>query len=146
MKIKKTYIAFLLIFSFVSCSSEKVLKIESPNNKIGVSIQTTSGISYMVNFKDSVIINSSKLGYEFKNANPLSKNFIVTDYSITQSNTKWTTAWGEKSVIEDNYNQLLICLQEKDGFKRKLNLYFKVYNDGIGFRYEIPKQKNVDKN
>jgi alpha-glucosidase len=50
----------------------------------------------------------------------------------------------ENSVIEDNYNQLLICIQEKDGFKRKLNLYFKVYNDGIGLRYEIPKQKNID--
>ncbi|AUC83817.1 alpha-glucosidase [Polaribacter sp. ALD11] len=144
MKLKKWTVLFLFNLTLISCSSEKVLKIESPDNKIKVSVNTSQGIYYTVNFKDSVIINPSKLGYEFKNANPLSKNFIVTDYSITQSNTKWTTVWGEKSVIEDNYNQLLICLQEKDGFKRKLNLYFKIYNDGIGFRYEIPKQKNID--
>jgi alpha-glucosidase len=48
---------------------------------------------YTVNFKDAVLIKPSKLGYEFKNANPLSNNFIITDYIIKQSNTKWNTTW-----------------------------------------------------
>lgn len=144
MKIRKAYVALLLIFLLISCSKEKVLKIESPNNKIGVSIHTTNGLFYSVNFRDSVLIKLSKLGYELKNQDSLSNNFMVIESNITQSNTKWNTTWGENSLIEDHYNQLSIFLQEKEGLKRELNLYFKVYNDGVGFRYEIPKQKNID--
>jgi alpha-glucosidase len=87
------HVTLLLMLTLISCSSKKTLKINSPNNKIIASINTTKGIYYTVNFKDAVLIKPSKLGYEFKNANPLSNNFIITDYIIKQSNTKWNTTW-----------------------------------------------------
>ena len=143
MKFKVCFIALLFI-ALASCSEKKELKVESPNSKIQVSINISNELYYSVNFKDSLIIKSSKLGYELKNGRHLSGNFIVLDYSITKSNTQWKTTWGKNAVVKDNFNQLSINLQEKDGLKRKFNLFFKVYNDGVGFRYGVPVQKNID--
>jgi alpha-glucosidase len=129
----------------ISCKTENNLKISSPNKKIEVLVQTKSGaILYSVNFKDSILIKPSNLGLLLKNSKPLNGNFLISDFKITTKNTLWTQVWGENKIIIDNYNQLEVSLQEKVEPFRKMNVIFKVYDDGVGFRYQIPVQKNLD--
>jgi alpha-glucosidase len=142
----RNFISISVIFIFLlSCSKENILEIASPNNNIEVKIYVKNGnVQYAINFKDSALIKPSNLGYLLKNSKPMNGNFLVTDSKITSANSKWAQVWGENKVITDNYNQLEVFLQEKVEPFRKMNVVFKVYNDGVGFRYEIPKQANLD--
>lgn len=142
---KKFFCVLLSFIVLISCKTENNLKISSPNKKIEVLVQTKSGaILYSVNFKDSILIKPSNLGLLLKNSKPLNGNFLISDFKITTKNTLWTQVWGENKTIIDNYNQLEVSLQEKVEPFRKMNVIFKVYDDGVGFRYQIPVQKNLD--
>ncbi|SFS62739.1 glycoside hydrolase family 97 protein [Lutibacter maritimus] len=142
---KKFFCVLLSFIVLMSCKTENNLKISSPNKKIEVLVQTKSGaILYSVNFKDSILIKPSNLGLLLKNSKPLNGNFLISDFKITTKNTLWTQVWGENKTIIDNYNQLEVSLQEKVEPFRKMNVIFKVYDDGVGFRYQIPVQKNLD--
>ena len=135
----------LILILLLSCSKENILEIASPNNKIEVKIYVKNGnVKYAINFKDSALIKPSNLGYLLKNSKPMNGNFLVTDSKISSQNISWEQIWGENKVITDNYNQIEVFLQEKVEPFRKMNVVFKVYNDGVGFRYEIPEQSNLD--
>ncbi len=142
---KKFFFVLLFFIVIMSCKTENNLKISSPNKKIEVSVEIIKGaILYAVKFKDSALIKPSNLGYLLKNSKPMNGNFLVSDFKITNENTFWTQVWGENKTVIDNYNQLEVSLQERVEPFRKMNIIFKVYNDGVGFRYEIPIQKNLD--
>ena len=142
---KKFFCVLLSFIVLMSCKTENNLKISSPNKKIEVLIHTKSGaILYSVIFKDSTLIKPSNLGLLLKNSKPMNGNFLISDFKITTKNTSWTQVWGENKTIIDNYNQLEVSLQEKVEPFRKMNVIFKVYDDGVGFRYQIPVQKNLD--
>lgn len=145
MKLKKFAICLLTSLLIMSCSKENILKVAAPNNQIEVVLKVDGGeVRYAVNYKDSALIKPSKLGYKFKNAKDLDGGFRINSYEKSQFNETWTQVWGENKEIVDNYNQLSVYLQEKGGLKRKMNLIFKVYDDGIGFRYVLPEQENLD--
>ena len=97
---------------------------------------------YKVSYKNKEVIKESFLGLELKNTT----NFI-SDFSIkkTEKNTfdqTWEPVWGEESKIRNHYNELLVSLHQKTS-DRILNIRFRVYDDGVGFRYEFPQQKNL---
>ena len=97
---------------------------------------------YKVSYKNKEVIKESFLGLELKNTT----NFI-SDFSIkkTEKNTfdqTWEPVWGEESKIRNHYNELLVSLHQKTS-DRILNIRFRIYDDGVGFRYEFPQQKNL---
>ena len=97
---------------------------------------------YKVSYKNKEVIKESFLGLELKNTT----NFI-SDFSIkkTEKNTfdqTWEPVWGEESKIRNHYNELLVSLHQKTS-DRILNIRFRVYDEGVGFRYEFPQQKNL---
>lgn len=145
MKLKYSIIVSVFLIFFSSCKNKNSLTVNSPNNQISVIFNSNNEvINYSIAYKDSVLIKPSKLGFQFKGMQPLEKNLVISDFKYSNSNTTWTQVWGENEEIIDNYNKLFISLQEKEGLKRKINIVFKLYNDGVGFRYEIPTQKNID--
>ncbi|MFT6842204.1 MAG: alpha-glucosidase [Psychroserpens sp.] len=145
MKLKYRIIGSIFLIFFNSCKNKNSLTVNSPNNQISVIFNSNNeGINYAIEYKDSLLIKPSKLGYQFKDMQPFEKNFIISEFKLSNSNTAWTQVWGENKEIVDNYNKLAISLQEKEGLKRKINIIFKLYDDGVGFRYEIPIQKNID--
>ncbi len=83
------------------------------------------------------------MGFEFKNQNPLADNFEVISATTDSINETWEMPWGEKRVVKNNYNQLIISLKEKTDNARLVNIVFKIYNYGLGFRYEFPEQANL---
>jgi len=130
---------------FYNCTNKDSLSIKSPNNQLKVQFNAMdNGVFYSLYFKDSLIVRDSKLGFHFKEMDPLEKNLEISGFEYSNSNTTWTQVWGENNNIVDHYNQLIVSLQEKENRKRKFDIVFKVYNDGVGFRYEIPEQKSID--
>lgn len=146
--IKRTNVfIYLLVIVLFSCSTEKttVLLVVSPDEKISVTFELKdSKPFYSVTFIGKSVIRPSKLGFTCTSQEPLDSNLIITEYKRKSVEETWEQPWGEKRMIRNNYNQLTVFLEEIGNLKRKLNIIFRVYYDGIGFRYEIPGQENMD--
>jgi len=144
----KTYILILLTLIVLSCNtsaSKKTLDVVSPNgaNKVSFNISEEGRPYYTVNHHDKVVIDTSYLGFEFKNTLDFDKNFIIKKSTTKSCNETWQMPWGEQLDVVNHYNELHVKLQEKTTPERFLNIVFKVYDDGIGFRYEFPKQARL---
>lgn len=120
------------------------LHVNSPNKNVAVTFFLENGVLYYnVNYFDKPVIKKSKLGFTFNNAAPLNHNFTIINYNYDTFDETWTQPWGEVKKIRNNYTELKIELQEFTVPYRRMNVIFRVYNYGIGFRYEFPKQDNL---
>jgi alpha-glucosidase len=139
---------FLFIPMFlISCSKKEITNvlIQSPNESIQVSFDVAdSKPVYHVKFDNRPVIDTSRLGFEFQNQPSFSGNFKITGVTTNSLDESWEQVWGEQHLVRNNYNQAIIQLEEKDSLKRKLIITFKVFDDGIGFSCEIPKQEAID--
>jgi alpha-glucosidase len=142
---------FVIVFLFLVISGScKVLKknqsilVSSPNGSIEVTFQLKDGKAfYAIQKKGISIIKDSRMGFVLKDIPSLNENFKVIETKQSSFDETWTQPWGEVKTIRNNYNSLSIALEEKSGLKRKLNIIFRVFNDGVGFRYEIPVQPKI---
>ncbi|MBM7623801.1 glycoside hydrolase family 97 protein [Sporohalobacter salinus] len=142
-------LSFSITVSAQGISNNKIKNktVTSPNGKIRLVFQLNNGVPcYKVFRKKINLINSSSLGFKFTKEKPLNKNFKILKISIKEFNNTWKPVWGQESEIKNHYKQLTVKLKEKKSPQRKMNLIFRVYNSGIGFRYKLPKQKNLADN
>ena len=116
----------------------------SPDGSVilSFSLKNDGTPSYKVTYKNKPVINESTLGFTLKKAEPLTNNFKVVDTKKSTFRETWKPVWGEESEILNHYNELLVSL-EQNNTKRKMNIRFRVYNEGVGFRYEFPSQKEL---
>ena len=149
-------IAFLLCVSLLgACVSNavrsgeneltSVADITSPSGNIAVQFFLTENKqpAYQVTYKDKKAIDTSLLGFELKDEPALKGNFKVINTSTSSNNETWEMSWGEQAQVVNNYKEIIIELQEENDLQRKLNITFRVYDDGIGFRYTFPEQENM---
>ena len=149
MKNPNYYLAVCIIFLFiaVSCNKEKEsnVAVSSPDGHISVQF----GVSdegkpyYSVAHKEKTVIDTSYLGFDFKDMASMETNFQIVETVSNTVDETWEMPWGEQSEVKNHYNELRIALEEHTAKGRKLNIVFKVYNDGLGFRYEFPEQENT---
>lgn len=145
---KITGLLTLISVVFFGCFPEKerLVEITSPGGAVQVHFHLKKGEPlYSVKRNNALLIGDSRMGFELKDIPPLNGNFEVTSAKYTSLDETWTQPWGEVKNVRNNYNSCLISLEEKSGDKRKLSIEFRVFDDGIGFRYIIPKQKNLDR-
>lgn len=143
---KRILYLFLLLATIVVYAKEPVLsaKIKSPNGNLEVIFNMKDGVPfYSLTRKGVPVIKDSKLGFILKDKAALDKDFVIVDIKETAFDESWKPVLGEVKSIRNNYKSATIALQETSGEKRKLNIVFKVFNDGIGFRYEFPNQPNL---
>ena len=116
----------------------------SPDGSVmlSFSLKSDGTPSYKVSYKNKPVINESTLGFTLKKADPLTNNFKVVDTKKSTFKETWKPVWGEESEILNHYNELLVSL-EQNNTNRKMNIRFRVYNEGVGFRYEFPSQKEL---
>ena len=116
----------------------------SPDGSVmlSFSLKSDGTPSYKVTYKNKPVINESTLGFTLKKAEPLTNNFKVVDTKKSTFKETWKPLWGEESEILNHYNELLVSL-EQNNTNRKMNIRFRVYNEGVGFRYEFPSQKEL---
>lgn len=145
----KKIIAFVLVlFVTISCTSsnnERAI-VYSPSKNIEVSFQLLNDgtPTYTINFNGKSIIDTSKLGFDFKELSSIKDNFKIVDVQKNSFNETWEMPWGEAKKVINNYNEIIVTLQNSDIEISKLKIHFKVYDDGVGFRYEFPLQNNLD--
>ena len=116
----------------------------SPDGNVilSFSLKNDGTPSYKVSYKNKPVINESTLGFTLKKADPLTNNFKVVDTKKSTFKETWKPVWGEESEILNHYNELLVSL-EQNNTNRKMNIRFRVYNEGVAFRYEFPSQKEL---
>lgn len=120
--------------------------ISSPDGNVHLNFNLSENGTphYQVSFNGVNLIEPSSLGFKFKNQTSLGDQFEIVKTSTDHFNNTWEPIWGEKSEIKNHYQQLTIHLQEEASPHRKMNVIFRVYNDGVGFRYVLPEQENLD--
>jgi hypothetical protein len=120
--------------------------VSSPGNinTIEFYLDRNGAPRYLVKHKDKIVIDTSGMGFEFKEQKNMVSGFEVKKTSQRDFNETWEMPWGEQRYVVNNYKELLVELEESESPGRALNIYFRAYDDGIGFRYEFPKQEGVD--
>ena len=118
--------------------------LSSPNAELEMNFSLTDAgePTYELTYKGKSVIKQSKLGLALKDSEDLLENFEVENSSETSFDNTWKPVWGETKEIRNNYNELQVELIQKDT-DRKLILNFRLFNEGLGFRYEFPEQKNL---
>lgn len=113
------------------------------NLKLNFELLDNGTPSYSLIYRGKIAIKPSKMGLELVNdSKSLLNDFIVMDSIESSYNETWKPVWGEVKEIRNNYNELKIVLNQK-GLERTLIICFRLFNDGLGFRYEFPTQKNL---
>ena len=115
-------------------------EVTSPNGEMKLTFTLRdSKPYYSVSFRGKPVIKPSRLGYELHNAESLLEGFTQMGEKTSTFDETWTPVWGENKTIRNHYKELLVGLiQEKTG--RVMNLRFRVYDEGVGLRYEFPQE------
>ena len=125
-------------------ASLQAQSLESPNGDLHMNflLEEDGTPVYDLEFEGQTIIEKSKLGLELKEGQALTSNFSVENTERSTFNETWTPVWGEESEIRNHYNELVVHL-DHDESERKLVIRFRLFNDGLGFRYEFPQESNL---
>lgn len=129
-----------LLFSALNVDADVVT---SPNGIVSIDFQLKNGIpTYKVDYKGKPVIKESRLGLELRDGKNLMDGFEQLNATTSTFDETWQPVWGEVKEIRNHYNELLAELKQPST-DRYMNIRFRVYDDGVGFRYEFPQQKNL---
>ncbi|QMI80897.1 glycoside hydrolase family 97 protein [Bacteroides sp. CACC 737] len=119
--------------------------ITSPNGQLQLnfSVNAQGEPVYELSYKGKPVINPSKLGLELKNDPGLMNGFTMADAKTSTFDETWEPVWGEVKQIRNHYNELAVTLNQK-AQDRNIIIRFRLFDDGMGFRYEFPLQKNLN--
>ncbi len=140
---KKILINICACLMVISSLSAQELKSPDGNFVMDFSLLKDGTPTYKLTYKGQAIIKESKLGFELKNdEKSLVNNFSIQDTQTNTFNETWKPVWGEVSEITNHYNELAVTLKQAET-ARKMRIRFRLFNDGLGFRYEFPQQENL---
>jgi alpha-glucosidase len=136
-----------LVFVSLSCNAQKAYKVKSPtkNNELVFDLTKTGQPQYSFSSNGKSVIEPSLLGFEFEGLKKMTEGFKVVKTEQNSVTTSWEQPWGEIKKIKDNHNELIVHLKEEKGEQRLVDIIFRVFDDGLGFRYYFPKQPNLGK-
>ncbi len=140
---KKLSFLFVITITFFSVVNAQVLR--SPGGKFTLDfvLSTNGSPTYSLAFKEKKVIKPSKLGLEIKNdKQSLLNGFDISNIDTSSFNETWKPVWGEVSTIRNQYNEMAVTLRQQ-GSDRLMIIRFRLFDDGLGFRYEFPSQKNL---
>ena len=140
---KNPKVAFALAGLMLMPGAIYALDVKSPNGNVVLHADVVDGKpTYSVDYKNKKVIIPSTLGLELKDAENLTDGFKVKGWEESSFDETWTPVWGENKEIRNHYNEVLMELDQPKT-DRQMNIRFRVYDDGVGFRYEFPQQKNL---
>jgi len=146
--IKNSLLCLYILISVMTSNTEaqtaEPLKIKSPNNEVTIEFLLIDGTPhYRVFTGSNEIISPSKLGFRFKDQQPLLSNFSLASSSTHELEENWQKVWGQSRGVSNHYRELTVKLQESTPLHRELNIVFRAYNDGVAFRYSLPEQTGL---
>ena len=134
----------ILLMSVLAMNWAVAQQQTSPDGNVvlSFSLKADGTPTYKMTYKGKPVINESTLGFTLKKDEPLTNHFKVVSDSKSTFKETWKPVWGEEKEILNHYNELLVQLKQ-DKTNRLMNIRFRVYNEGVGFRYEFPTQKEL---
>jgi alpha-glucosidase len=121
-----------------------VASVESPSHVLRVELDVDDGrIGYRVFRNGAPLIGTSRLGFLFQDAEQLQRNLAFTSQATRAVDDTWEQPWGERRVTRNRYTELRARFTETINAKRAIDVAFRVYDDGLGFRYEFPQQSSL---
>ena len=116
----------------------------SPNKQLNIAFSVSDkGVpTYQIQYNQKPVILESSMGFELVQDDDLMEDFKVLDVIYDTKDEVWSPVWGEEREIRNHYNEMLIAVEQRES-KRRMNIRFRVYNEGVGFRYEFPTQENL---
>ncbi len=126
--------------------AETPAQTTSPNGDIIVTVADENGrASYSISYKGETVLASSRLGLIFEDQHGFDRDLAIASVETSAKDETWEQPWGERRLVRDNHNEMLVTFASVAGPERRMNVRFRVFNDGVGFRYEIPKQRRLGK-
>ena len=124
-----------------AATAQDPLRVASPDGRTVVSIATRDGILYYGVERDGrPIVLPSRLGFEFQEAPPLRDSLRIAGTTTASRDTTWTQPWGEVARVRDRHNERRVEVEETRPPRRRFAFVVRVFDDGLGFRYEVPEQ------
>jgi len=118
--------------------------VTSPDGRNRVTVQLTERrLQYSLARDGRVLILPSLLGFEFRGTAPLRDGLRITDTTRQSHDQWWTQPWGEVARVRDHYNELAVSVEEAAAPARRFVLRVRAFDDGVGFRYELPEQAGL---
>jgi len=131
----------VIIFAFLGCQPINEVEVMSPEGNVSLSFTNEDQMTYQVRYKDKQIILPSNLGLVFETYD--FSSLVIESVEETSFSETWSPIWGQQSLIENNYNQVIVHLKEREN-NYLLDLLFRLYDDGLAFRYILPHQEGID--
>ena len=131
-----------LMMLAVPATAETILSPDG-NLKMDFTLSNDGQPTYSLTYKGREVVKPSRLGFTIKNAKDMKDNFEIVSTDTVTVDENWRPVWGEEAEIRNHYKQLKVNLKQKDT-NRKLGLCFRLFDDGLGFRYEFPFQKKLN--
>ena len=126
------------------CSAKDVL-VSSPDGAVTVTVGVKNNQPYYtMNYHSKIIVLPSHLGFQVDNGN-IGSHVKMTGKQYASKDETWSQVWGEDELVRNHYNELTVSFQEQTGAKKKMDVQFRVFNDGIGFRYILPEKIKGEK-
>ncbi|MES2812496.1 MAG: glycoside hydrolase family 97 protein [Bacteroidota bacterium] len=139
----RNFVSIVIAFLSVLGVSAQELKSPNGNFKMKFALENNGTPTYQLFLKDKEVIKKSKLGLELQK----DKKSLLDDFTIVQSKESsfsetWKPVWGEETSIKNHYNELAVTLKQNET-ERQIIIRFRLFDEGLGFRYEFPEQKNL---
>lgn len=127
------------------CQTETRQYAYSPDGNIRAEVFLTKNgqAAYAIHYKGEMVLDTSALGFEFLDAPALAAGLTIAGTHGRSFSETWEMPWGEQRWVQNRYNELRVSLEEKENLKRSFDLVFRVYDDGLGFRFSFPDQENM---
>ncbi len=136
---KKLLVALFLAMPVLMLCQE----LASPNGQFSMQFELNNGApTYQLKLDGKEIIEQSSLGFELKDMDNLLDGFTIIDTEESTFDETWKPVWGEQAEIRNHYNELLVKLKQ-ESTNRFMDIRFRLFDDGLGFRYEFPEQDNL---
>jgi hypothetical protein len=134
-------ILFIWVFSFNAFAQS----IQSPDGKLSLSFGLTAEgePTHQLSYQGKPVLQKSKLGIELKDQPAFTKGFTIVKADTSQADETWEPVWGEVKQIRNHYKELAVTLQQAAHKNRRMIIRFRLFNDGLGFRYEVPEQTDL---
>jgi hypothetical protein len=141
----KNHLHALFLFICLAPFLAQAQEINSPNKNLVLKFElAANGVpSYQLSYKGKSVIKPSTLGLETKDVPSFMDGFTITNATQKSADDSWNPVMGEEKIIRNNYNELVVTLAQAKNNNRFIRIHFRLFNDGLGFRYEFPKQDNL---
>ena len=145
MAVKPIYKTILFVCFALVFRSASAQELSSPDGKLKLKFSLAQGgiPTYDLQYKNKAVIKTSSLGFKLKDAPDLLSGFAIKDTKQSTFDETWKPVWGEVKEIRNHYNELAVTINQT-ATQRFIIVHFRLFNDGLGFRYEFPAQKNLN--